>query len=478
MARPTDWSPLAGSDPVPGVPQRIAEEAARLSSVAQEIQAQAARLRAIASGHSVEKGLHVDKLKSASADVADSLDKVIGRYQKTSAALSGWVPELEYAQSQSLKALAAAQDAAAHQKASQPLSYPPGYQETVQDKQNDQARANALNQANNDLAAARQMLDNATSYRDQKAAETANKIESAIHDGVTDSFWSDLGDFFSSIGNWVKNNWVWLVKDICTALEVLATILAIIALFIPGLDIIVLIGIALTAVALAGRVALAVTGNGSWLDVGLDALALLTFGAGKIIGGMLKGETAAARLAATAEQTSARLQMLQDAEPELDLFRSLITHDGPEVLSELGRSGVQSTLKAIAEATRLPEFGELGEGGLKAALQPEAIMEGLKTFLPRIAAGGDEFGRTTVQTLAYIGEHFPQVDISAAQSWLNIYRLNFGIGMAPSVIAQIAGGLEIDGPGGPTFINWHIPVIGEFWTKYVDGSWTTHGLTH
>src|SRR5215472_11628503 len=113
MARPMDWSPLASSDPVPGDPPKIIEEAAQLASTAQEIQGQVARLRAIASGQSVERGLHVDKLKSASSDVADNLDKVVGRYQKTSAALSAWVPELDYAQSQSLKARAQAQDAAA-----------------------------------------------------------------------------------------------------------------------------------------------------------------------------------------------------------------------------------------------------------------------------------------------------------------------------------------------------------------------------
>jgi hypothetical protein len=144
MARPTDWSPLAGSDPVPGDPQRISEEAAHLASTAQEIEGQVARLRAIANGNSVEKGLHVDKLKSASSDVADNLDKVVGRYQKTSVALIGWVPELEYAQSQSLKALAQAQDAAARQRASQPVTRPAGYQETPQDQQDDQTRATAL----------------------------------------------------------------------------------------------------------------------------------------------------------------------------------------------------------------------------------------------------------------------------------------------------------------------------------------------
>ena len=78
MARPVDWLPLADSDPVPGDPQRISEQAAHLASTAQELSGQVARLRAIAAGHSAEQGLHADKLRSASSDVAGGLEKVVG----------------------------------------------------------------------------------------------------------------------------------------------------------------------------------------------------------------------------------------------------------------------------------------------------------------------------------------------------------------------------------------------------------------
>ena len=82
-------------------------------------------------------------------------------------------------------------------------------------------------------------------------------------------------------------------------LEVIATVLAIVALFIPGLDIVAAllwIGFGLTALALAGRVMLAATGNGSWLDVALDAFAMLTFG---------RARGPAAALKAAAEGTEA-----------------------------------------------------------------------------------------------------------------------------------------------------------------------------
>ena len=210
MGRPTDWQPLADSDPVPGDPAGISSEAAHLSGVAQMIQGQVAQLHKIASGQADERGCHAEKLKSAASDTAGQLARVVGRYQKTAAALTAWVPDLEYAQSQSLKALAAAQDAAGRQRSSQPVSRPPGTKLTPQDKQDDQARSKALAQANDDLAAARKMLQDATSYRDQKAGETKGKIDSAIHDGLKDSFWDDVGGFFSdawgSFSHWVTEH--------------------------------------------------------------------------------------------------------------------------------------------------------------------------------------------------------------------------------------------------------------------------------
>src|SRR5262249_59584535 len=165
------------------------------------------------------------------SDGARQLDGVVARYQKTGSAWASWPPDLACAQTQSLRALPAARDAATRQQANQPIPRPSDHQPTPQDQQRDQARSIALNQANADVEASRRMLASATSYRDQKASETRSKIESAINDGVKDpSFWDQLGGFFSSIGDWISKNWVWILKDICTALEIVATILAIIAL--------------------------------------------------------------------------------------------------------------------------------------------------------------------------------------------------------------------------------------------------------
>ena len=455
MARPTDWSPLADSDPVPGDPQRIGQEAAHLSSVAQEIQGQVARLRAIATGHSVEKGLHVDKLKSASSDVADNLDKVVGRYQKTSAALGGWVPELEYAQSQSLKALAAAQDAAGRQRASQPVIRPSNYQPTPQDQQADKQRANVLNQANTDLAAARRMLDQATSYRDQKAGDTKNKIEDAIHDGVKDSWWDKFKSFIG--------HYAWLIQDICEGLEILATILAIVCLFIPGLDILdalLMVAFAATLLAAIGRGVLAATGNGSWLDFALDVLALVTFGASKYFSGALEvaakgaSETGQAALdadrAATAEEYvqkyfGSTVGRLIGEGRALEVASQFATEDIPDLALDAEKVGyLNSVWSAVKAGGSLDDFENFNK---------------IATIAARYGANPDVASTLVNGTRA-----------------LNALRVAGGLSMGGALSGLIGTGGQFNNAGGPVF-RVNIPVISGAWDRVEEFTTTDGGLT-
>jgi len=98
MGRPAgyQWRPLGlDSDPVPGDPARISDEAGHLASVAAEITSQVAALRQISSD-GTEVGQHADKIRSSASDLADQLDKLVGRYQKVSSILNSWVPDLEH----------------------------------------------------------------------------------------------------------------------------------------------------------------------------------------------------------------------------------------------------------------------------------------------------------------------------------------------------------------------------------------------
>jgi hypothetical protein len=479
MARPTDWSPLAGSDPVPGDPGRISEEAAHLSSVAGQIHDQVGQLRAIASGHSVEKGLHVEKLKSASGDVANSLDKVIGRYQTTSDALNAWVPELEYAQTLSLKALTLAQDAAGRQKASQPVTYPSGYQETPQDQQDHQQRANALNQANADLATARRMLDQATSHRDQKGSETRNKIENAIHDGVTDSWWeSTFGNAWDSFSNWVTEH-ADIIKKIADIASLIATICGILSLLVGWIPI---IGQALaviletvatiaTVVSLICHLMLALTGNGSWLEVGLDVLALVTMGMGRAFAKTAEGGYEAAQ-AATRGPLARML-----GKGGLGLARGDVTAEA-EKITEMSSKEAQGIITEAKSGLSLPGWGEAFLKGSNPAQMVQDVLGSFsksKSIFPLVGDFGAltslrDFSQVVARLSANGLADFSHVaELPSVVRWTSIANTasrNFyivtGIGTAVDQFDKWSGWLS----------NLHLPVLSQ-WSQLKD--WATTG---
>lgn len=315
MGRPAgyQWRPLGlDSDPVPGDPARISQEASHLSSVAAEIANQVAVLRKISSDNA-EVGQHADTIRSEASDVADQLSKLVGRYQKVSSALNGWIPELEQAQAMSIQALNQAEGP--YQKLNQTVALPSGNNLTAQQKQSVQNYHTAMTQAQSDLNAAQALLTKATTMRDSAGSHTADLINKACDDGMRDhhSFWGSISGFFTHVFSWVAGHWSQILADVCTVLEVVATVLAIaafiIAQFIPGIDILVdglvIASMIATGAALGGRIALAATGHGSWLDVGIDAFALLTFGLGRLAG-------AAARTLLPELQAGSKTAMLTD----------------------------------------------------------------------------------------------------------------------------------------------------------------------
>lgn len=151
---------------------------------------------------------------------------------------------------------------------------------------------------------------------------------------MTDSWWDGFASFVDEFAG--------IIKAVCSALEVIATILAVIALFIPGLDIIVALAIAATALALIGRTLLAATGNGSWTDVALDAVALLTFGAGRIAGSLAEGAEAASRVATEGGEAGDLVSKLADGigdeETALEAAKQVFRVVGPEEAADVAES--------------------------------------------------------------------------------------------------------------------------------------------
>lgn len=168
-----------------------------------------------------------------------------------------------------------------------------------------------------------------------------------------------------------------VLKEIANVLGYIAAALAILCLFIPGVDLLIFAAMAVTAMLLVIQTMLAATGNGSWLDVALDVLGLVTLGMGLGAADEVEGLANGARGAATAAWKDGATELLDEYKPAFNLFRSLTDEEG--ALTDMGRTGVKFTMQAIKnELPMLPqEMEEAGGFWAKTAAQ---FKTGVKTW--------------------------------------------------------------------------------------------------
>ena len=330
---------------------------------------------------------HADTIRSNAGSLATELDKLVGRYQQVSSILDSWVPDLEQAQSMSIQALDQAEGP--YKQLNQTVVLPSGNNVTPQEQQGVDNYHQAMQQAQGQLDDARALLTRAIALRDSSGASHASQIDNACNDGMRDhhSFWGGVEGFFTGPWSWVTKHWSKIVADICTVLEVLATIAAIaafiLAQFVPVLDVLadtlVLGGILATGAALGGRILLAVTGHGSWLDVAVDAFAVASFGVGRLageVGGrLLPGAEAASKMAlrseyltdlATDGKLSGPIMKFADLQGigPIDAINQLVEH---------------APALADTELTGFPEFMMSVGGGLSSESETAARLMSLAT---------------------------------------------------------------------------------------------------
>ncbi|MFI8927922.1 hypothetical protein ACIG3E_09640 [Streptomyces sp. NPDC053474] len=261
--RPVDWSPLAESDPTPGDPEAIRTEAKRLSSIAETLARQVTKLRQLGSDDNIE-GKYANSLRDEADDLGGRLDKTRGRYEKVSGRLRTWADKMEHAQE-------------------------------LADKARKKAQADEKDEGA--VEAAKKQLSTAVSYYGTHAAIAREHILEAIDDAVEDSAWDDL------IG-WAKKHADGF-KLFLDVLSWIGTAAAIAAIFIPGLNFLV---IGLGAVVVAGRYLLVKAGEATWADLAFDAFGLLTMGLGR---GAMLGLKAAGK-STRAASTVHRVSKLKD----------------------------------------------------------------------------------------------------------------------------------------------------------------------
>lgn len=272
--RPGQWSLLGyGSDPVPGEPTDVGEQGRHYSAVARTIASQAERLRGLTSPDEGLRGAYADELVECCSELAEHLDKIQERFEVTGRELQFYESDLSSARSETQSALDAAEAAQRTMSANEPDQrgpFAPPLSEAEQAEADQRARD--YDRASDDLGDAREQAQRAMTTFNNAAEDTARKIRAASDDDMKDSTWDKVKGAVGDIAGWLD--------ALADVLSIVGSILVVVAMFIPGLNILVLIGIALTVVALAIHTLLAATGNGSWVDVAFDVVSLATFGLG------------------------------------------------------------------------------------------------------------------------------------------------------------------------------------------------------
>ena len=315
MSRPVDWSPLdRGGDPVPGEPDVVEDGGAHYTRVAQAIAVAADRLRQIAGGLDMTSRA-VDELREKSREVAGQVERAHERYAGVGAALTAYSGPHRTAQSDSSRALhdavdarerlAAAQaqvssaqgslDRARQQASSAPPDAAPrdlsGLEGAVHTAQN------RVQEAEDDLAAAKRLCDQAVEDRDAAADRAVRAIRDVEDSGdLEDGWWDDWGSKVAGV-----------VAKVAGAIATVAGVAALAVAWIPVIGqaaaaVLGTIALVAAAVSFIANLSLALTDKGSWTNVVLDGISLATFGLGRaVIGGARAaygGAQATARLSA------------------------------------------------------------------------------------------------------------------------------------------------------------------------------------
>ncbi|MFJ8086338.1 putative T7SS-secreted protein [Streptomyces sp. NPDC096205] len=406
MARPADWAPLAEADPVPGDPEGIRREVTHMKNVAAKLRTQAAAMQAIADCDGL-KGKYADELGDKARGLERRLDLAQDRYRKVKGHLDGWANDMETAQKKADRALEDAKDAQRILDAHKPDTAKQGSDKTTASEDP------AVERAEEDLEAARRKLTSAVSFYSERADHYAGKIRSTIDDDMEDSWWNNLKAWVADadwLGEWADR------------LSWLATALSVVAVFFPAVGGIVVV---LTAIVVGVHLLMALTGNGSWMDVLMDigAFKMARNGvrAAKAVKGLQRESRAIAEGLAKqqAKRTATRASAARRATVGGKAGRLHRLADGNKA-----RAAAREVRDApLPEATRAGTAGAMGD----------------KLMKQRI----DDIRRARD---AFPGNHALQKNAAEAERQLGIQRASWGVGT----------GLDL---GDKTADNWD-PLIG------------------
>lgn len=310
MTRPRadEWAVIGESaDPVPGDPDEVAALGRELRKTAESIRKQAAEIKALSSVEAW-KSKAADEFRQQAQEAEGKLRKAFQRYDAAADALgervldgsssAEYASELHRAQQMADKALCDARTADDEHRASGgaldklPKDTPDDDPSRKKLQKRQEAASSALERAKRDLEAAKEI-------RDAAAKRARDAIRDVIdHDGLKDSGWDkfkgwvhDHADVIQLILTW--SGWI---ATICGTLSLMVGWIPIIGQALAG--ILGSIALLATLVSLVGHLLLALSGDGSWFDVALDVVGLVTLGIGRGAIAGAKGASLAAKVTA------------------------------------------------------------------------------------------------------------------------------------------------------------------------------------
>lgn len=332
--RPRDWHPLRTedryADPTPGSPADIRTGRRTMTDTAIEIRTQITRLRALSDGTGL-KGDYADALQDGADRLRDKLGKVADRYEAVAVKVSAWAEAVEDAQHQTVAAHRAA--TAAHDVITPLDALPEADLTPTQKSDLDHARAS--------LIRAQAAFDGAVGDYESDARRLSGAIEDLLDDSLEDSCWSWTSNLLERNAAWI-NEALEIIGWIATVVAIAAVLIACAPTAPAWLALAASWAIAGAEAATYGtalvHTALAATGNGTWADVGLDVVAILTLRMGK-----------AAEQGVTAGVDATRVASRQAAKDAVSAARAEQSGARQEIARELRNRSISKPRRQFLE---------------------------------------------------------------------------------------------------------------------------------
>lgn len=287
-AREGAWNLLGhDSDPVPAPAEGLDGIISHYKNIAEAMADQAALLKRIGDGDvRLLKGQAADAMRKRARESNEALSKVADRYSDVKDALVGYQPELREARTRTGEALREAEEANRQLGIAEDMADPVNADRseddpplTDQDRQASSQRAAAIGKAEEGIAAAKAKASRALEALQVAANAAAAKIkENWDVDGLHHSWQEALRHKIAKV-----------LKKIVEILGYIGMALAVLAILIPGLGIVTLLGVVVTVLSTIASTILAAWGEGSWLSVIIGVVGIMFIGVGAVATKALKG---------------------------------------------------------------------------------------------------------------------------------------------------------------------------------------------